>query len=114
MFEDKKLVDAQAFVRKVAAKNNWKLNRDEEFLGNIVEGLLMNLQRLGYYQCPCRLSWDDRAKDQDIICPCTYAQEDIAEFGHCFCSLYLSEEFDSSGEEPASIPERRPQERFPN
>ncbi len=62
----------------------------------------MNLQRLGYYQCPCRLSWDDRTKDQDIICPCVYAHDDIAEFGHCFCSLYLSEEFDRSGEEPAA------------
>jgi ferredoxin-thioredoxin reductase catalytic chain len=114
MFEDKKLVDAHAFVKKVAAKNNWALNKDEEFLGNIVEGLLMNLQRLGYYQCPCRLSWDDRSKDADIICPCVYAKEDIAEFGHCFCSLYLSEEFDLSGAEPTSIPERRPQEKFPD
>lgn len=114
MFEDTKLVDTHAFVKKVAAKRDWALNKDEEFLGNIVEGLLMNLQRLGYYQCPCRLSWDNRAKDADIICPCVYAKDDIAEFGHCFCSLYLSKEFDRSGAEPTSIPERRPQEKFPD
>ena len=106
-------IDVAQFTRNVAKANSWVLNQDKEFLDSLIEGLEMNLDRLGYLQCPCRLSWDDRAKDRDIICPCIYAKEDIKEYGHCFCSLFLSEEFDQEHNEPQSIPERRPAHLFP-
>ena len=102
------------FVEKVAAKRGWVLNPDQELLGDIVDGLAANANRLGYYQCPCRLSWDDRTKDKDIVCPCDYAAADIAQYGHCFCSLYLSPQFAASGKALGSIPERRPANRFPD
>jgi ferredoxin-thioredoxin reductase catalytic chain len=105
--------DTKKFVQQVAQRNGWVLNKDTDFLESIIEGLLGNAQRLGYYQCPCRLSWDIRDKDKDILCPCVYAKADIEEYGHCFCALYQSPEFAASGEEPGSIPERRPQELFP-
>ena len=108
-----KQIDVARFVDNVAKKKGWRLNRDAEFLQSLIEGLQANLERLGYLQCPCRLSWDDREQDKDILCPCIYAIEDIAEFGHCFCSLFLSPEFAELGEEPASIPERRPEQLFP-
>lgn len=106
-------IDVNRFVHTVAARYGWELNRDAEFLGSLVEGLQANLERLGYLQCPCRLSWDKREKDQDIICPCVYAEADIAEYGHCFCSLYLSSEFAATESEPVSIPERRPMHLYP-
>lgn len=106
-------IDVARFVRNTALRRGWELNRDEEFLGSLIEGLEANLGRLGYLQCPCRLSWDDRVKDRDIICPCAYAEADIAEHGHCFCSLFLSHACAESNEEPSSIPERRPAELFP-
>ncbi|MDD3822993.1 MAG: ferredoxin-thioredoxin reductase catalytic domain-containing protein [Sphaerochaetaceae bacterium] len=106
-------IDVSRFVRNVATKKGWVLNQDPDFLASLIEGLEANLLRLGYLQCPCRLSWDDPKKDKDIICPCIYAGEDIAQYGHCFCSLYLSEEFARSAAEPASIPERRPEHLFP-
>lgn len=106
-------IDVRRFVHNVALKRGWELNRDEEFLSSLIEGLEANLARLGYLQCPCRLSWDDRQRDRDIICPCDYAEADIAEHGHCFCSLFLSHAYAARGEEPTSIPERRAPERFP-
>jgi ferredoxin-thioredoxin reductase catalytic subunit len=106
-------IDVSQFVHNVAKNKGWHLNGDAEFLQSLIEGLEMNLQRLGYLQCPCRLSWDDREKDKDILCPCVYAADDIAEYGHCFCSLFLSPEFAALRTEPASIPERRPENLFP-
>jgi ferredoxin-thioredoxin reductase catalytic subunit len=111
--DPKKTVDVVSFVHAVAKKRGWKLNGDADFLDMLVEGLQVNSERLGYLQCPCRLSWDDRSKDRDIICPCVYAADDIAEYGHCFCSLFFSADFDFSSQEISSIPERRPEHLFP-
>ncbi len=109
----KTIEDVWKFTEKAAELYGWVLNPDKQFLEGILEGLLSNFQGLGYYQCPCRLSWDELEKDRDILCPCTYSHEDVREYGHCFCALFLSEEFAASGKEPGSIPERRPPELFP-
>ena len=113
MHNDKTREQVKQFAQKAAGKHGWEVQPDQDFLNAVLDGLLSNLQRLGYYQCPCRYSWDDRVKDRDIICPCSYAAEDIAEYGHCFCALFLSPEFIASGKEPGSIPERRPEELYP-
>ena len=107
-------IDVEKFVHSVAHKRHWSVNQDGDFLGMLIEGLQSNLERLGYLQCPCRLSWDDRQKDRDIICPCVYAEQDIAEYGRCYCSLFFDPSWDFDSEETASIPERRPEELFPS
>jgi ferredoxin-thioredoxin reductase catalytic subunit len=106
-------VDVEKFVHNVSERRNWQLNQDADFLSMLIEGLELNLDRLGFLQCPCRLSWDDREKDKDIICPCVYAEEDISEYGHCFCSLFFDEDYDFTNSEPSSIPERRPENLYP-
>ena len=40
--------------------------------------------------CPCRLAAGDREWDRDIICPCVYREPDVAEYGSCYCNLYVS------------------------
>lgn len=107
------LETVKKFTANVAVLRGWVLNTDEQFTETIQKGLLANFQKFGYYQCPCRTSWDKREKDKDIICPCDYAAKDVEEFGHCFCGLYLSEEFSDTGAEPETIPERRPDELYP-
>jgi ferredoxin-thioredoxin reductase catalytic subunit len=106
-------IDVAQFVHNVAKRRNWQLPADSDFLSMLIEGLEGNLERLGYLQCPCRLSWDDKEKDKDIVCPCIYAEADIAEYGHCYCSLFFSSDYDTANEEMVSIPERRPQHLFP-
>jgi len=95
------------FIQAVAKKQGWVVTPDVPFRDKIGEGLTRNHQRYGYYLCPCRDGDGDRAADRDIICPCVYAKADTAEFGHCFCGLYLSPAFAASGKTPVSIPERR-------
>jgi ferredoxin-thioredoxin reductase catalytic chain len=102
------------FIEKAAQKRGWKVLSDQEMLGDLVAGLAANTERYGYLQCPCRESWGEREKDRDIICPCDYAPADIDEYGHCYCALYQSEQFNSLGKEPSAIPERRPDDRFPD
>lgn len=97
----------EAYVRQVATHRKWTLNGDQEFTQGIIEGLTSNAVKLGYPLCPCRESVGNRQDDQDIVCPCSYAQEDIVQWGQCFCGLFLSK--DKSIHEVSSIPERRPE-----
>lgn len=112
---DKKLTLEQVslFTQKAAAKNGWVLNPDAEFTDSVVEGLHNNYTAYGYMICPCREAWGERDKDRDVVCPCDYCGDDVTEFGHCYCGLYMSEKFVESGEEPGSIPERRDPEKSP-
>lgn len=106
--KEKTLEQSRKFVEMVAKKQGWKLNRDDIFLEMLVEGLNKNVNRYGYYLCPCRDSDGKFELDKDIICPCDYAPPDIEEYGHCYCGLYLDPDFWESKEEPVGIPERRP------
>ena len=111
-----KLTETQVrdFTINTAEKRGWKLTPDEEHLGYMVDGFMINLERYGYLQCPCRDSWGEREKDRDILCPCTYAAGDVKEYGQCFCGLFLDQDTFEEGGASGSIPERRPEELFPD
>jgi ferredoxin-thioredoxin reductase catalytic subunit len=99
-------------LRKVQEPKGYYFNRDMERTMDLLEGLLLNKERYGYMVCPCRLASGDREKDQDIICPCVYREPDVAEYGSCYCNLYVSEEW-NEGETPHQyVPERRPPEKM--
>jgi ferredoxin-thioredoxin reductase catalytic chain len=103
--------DVYKFVQMTSEHKNWKLHPDEMFLDVLVEGLMINYNRYGYFSCPCRSAAGERTKDQDIICPCAYCVPDQEEFGHCYCGLYSTLEFaENGGGIPKPIPERRPEE----
>ncbi len=109
MMSDPKPHDSRTFAERVAGKQGWELNPDPGFLDTLLSGLARNRERYGYYLCPCRESEGSREADRDVICPCDYAKPDIAEYGHCFCALFLDPAFRASGRVPSSIPERRPE-----
>lgn len=98
--------DTRRFTRMVAKKKGWVLSRDVEFYEDLVSGLNTNVNRYAYYLCPCRDSSGSREQDRPILCPCVYAAADIAEHGHCYCSLYWSQDFFDSGREPTGIPDK--------
>ena len=74
----------------------------------LLESLLVNKDRYGYMACPCRLANGKRELDQDVICPCTYREPDVLEFGACYCGLYVSKAVAESDDETPEVPERRP------
>jgi ferredoxin-thioredoxin reductase catalytic chain len=104
----KSLEQVVEFATRTAAHQGWQLNPDDQFRGVLIRGLEANHNSYGYFLCPCRDGAGVRERDRDIICPCAYARQDIAEHGHCYCALYVSAAFVASGREARQIPERRP------
>jgi ferredoxin-thioredoxin reductase catalytic chain len=95
---------------KYAESQGIQLNKDKEFVLEILEGLLTNESRYGYRSCPCRLAAGVKEKDSDIICPCTYRNPDIKEYGSCYCGLYVSRELNEEKIKHIKVPERRSKE----
>ncbi len=87
------------------------LNPDPEFLQSLLEGLKRNEERYGYPSCPCRLASGKFEFDRDIICPCDYRDPDVAEFGACYCALYVRKDVYEGSTALTPVPERRPLEK---
>ena len=85
----------------------YHLTPDPDLLQGLLEGLKTNEERYGYPSCPCRLASGKLEYDRDIICPCDYRDPDVAEFGACYCRLYVNDKVNESKELP-TVPERRP------
>ncbi len=94
-------------LEKNATHSGYFLNPDKEFVNELIKGLIINRKRYGYASCPCRLATDTKVQDLDIICPCDYRDQDINEFGACFCALYVSQEVAKGKAKARSIPDRR-------
>jgi len=108
-------MDAQELyerMKKVQEPKGYFFNDDKERTFELLEALLLNKDRYGYMGCPCRLLSGDRDADRDIICPCVYSVPDIAEFGSCYCNLYVSEDWNSGNMPREYVPERRPAEKM--
>ena len=95
-------------LKKEAESGGYRFNPDVEFVKNLIRGLLKNEQRYVYRACPCRLAAGKREDDVDIICPCDYRDPDLADFGACYCALYVSNAIAQGEKQVAPVPERRP------
>lgn len=103
-------MEVDNLFEKLSAENpdgGYFFNPDEEFTISLLESLLVNEKRYGYRSCPCRLAKGARADDLDIICPCYYRDADVAEFGTCYCGLYVSRDVSINKKPIKQIPERR-------
>jgi ferredoxin-thioredoxin reductase catalytic subunit len=99
-------------LRKVQEPKGYYFNRDRDKVMELLEALTVNKERYGYMACPCRLASGDRDEDKDIICPCVYREPDVQEFGSCYCSLYVSREWNEGTLSSTYVPERRPPEKM--
>lgn len=97
-------------LKKVNEPKGYYLNGDKEKVFELLRGLLTNKKRYGYMACPCRLASGTRENDRDIICPCSYREADVQEYGSCFCSLYVSADWYTGKMKRETVPERRPPE----
>jgi ferredoxin-thioredoxin reductase catalytic chain len=86
------------------------LTPQTDLLQMFIEGLKTNEDRYGYPSCPCRLATDNLEIDRDIICPCDYRDLDVAQYGACYCRLYVNKNVFNSQNLP-EVPERRPIEK---
>ncbi len=86
------------------------LTPQPDLLQGFLEGLKTNENRYGYPLCPCRLASGIFEYDRDIICPCDYRDPDVAQYGACYCRLYVNKQVYESKNLP-EVPERRPIEK---
>ncbi len=86
------------------------LTPQPDLLQGFLEGLKTNEDRYGYPLCPCRLASGNYEFDRDIICPCDYRDPDVAQYGSCYCRLYVNKQVYESQNLP-EVPERRPLEK---
>lgn len=86
------------------------LTPQTDLLQMFIEGLKTNEDRYGYPSCPCRLATGNLEIDRDIICPCDYRDPDVAQYGACYCRLYVNKAVFESQNLP-EVPERRPLEK---
>ena len=91
-----------------AESAGYHLNPDRRFTLGLIEGMLVNERRYGYWACPCRLASGVKNEDLDIICPCDYRDADLADYGTCYCGLYVSKDVVDGKRKVTRIPERRP------
>ena len=95
----------------IQGKKGFLFNADRRQTIELLEALVVNRKRYGYMSCPCRLASGERESDRDIICPCTYRDDDVKEFGSCYCALYVSHAWNENPGSRKTVPERRPPEK---
>jgi ferredoxin-thioredoxin reductase catalytic subunit len=104
--------EAERLFKKLdreAESAGYHLNPDREFTLGLIEGMLVNERRYGYWACPCRLASGVKSEDLDIICPCDYRDADLTQYGACYCALYVSQDVVDGKRKATRIPERRPE-----
>lgn len=99
-------------LRALQEPKGFFFNKDMEMTMSLMEQLLVTKALHGYMACPCRLANGTLEKDRDIICPCVYRKEDLAEYGSCYCGLYVTQEWNEGKIPQAYVPERRPPENI--
>ena len=99
-------------LKKAQESKGYYFNKDRDRVLDLLEGLLANKERYGYMCCPCRLASGDREWDRDITCPCVYREPDVKEYGSCYCSLYVSGEWNEEKILRIYVPERRPADKL--
>jgi ferredoxin-thioredoxin reductase catalytic subunit len=99
-------------LQPIQEAKGFSFSNDRERVLELMDALLLNRKRYGYMCCPCRLASGDREKDRDIICPCEYRAPDVADYGSCYCNLYVSEDWNAGRIPRVYVPERRPPEKY--
>ncbi|MDQ7833754.1 MAG: ferredoxin-thioredoxin reductase catalytic domain-containing protein [Humidesulfovibrio sp.] len=99
-------------LKKIQEAKGCYFNADMDMTMALMESLLTNKERLGYMACPCRLANGTFEADRDIVCPCEYREPDMAEYGTCFCGLYVTSDWNEGKREKVYVPERRPVEKI--
>jgi len=89
-------------------KRGYFLNHNQDISKGLVKALLKNEKRYGYQICPCRLTSGSREADLDVICPCDYRDQDLLEYGVCYCGLYVTKKVFEEKILTKPVPERRP------
>ena len=77
-------------IEQYAEQSSFKLNPDEKTVARVIKGLAARKKKYGFDFCPCRIVSGDKEKDDKIICPCEYHEEEVSRDGKCHCDLFVA------------------------
>ncbi len=100
------------YFKRFETSKGYFLHADETHRLDTIDSLIANKNRYGHLACPCRLASGNVEDDKDIICPCDYCEDDVNEFGACYCILFVKEEFKDDPEFYPDIDDRRPVDKI--
>ena len=80
------------WAEEYASSRDWHLNKNDKQLDAVLKGLARNTARLGEQYCPCRMRTGDEETDKEIICPCIFHEDELANDGNCHCRLFFRDE----------------------
>ena len=103
--------DLHDTLKKLQEAKGYYFCRETDMVMDILGQMLKLKDRYGYLVCPCRLSSGSREADRDIMCPCVYREEDVKDYGFCYCGLYTDKKGHDCPAARAVVPERRPAEK---
>ncbi len=84
----KTLEQQDAWIRKHAAKMGWSVNPRWMVYTNLRLWLSDCEAMYGRCYCPCFEPTGDEQLDRQLVCPCSFAQEEIERAGWCHCTLF--------------------------
>lgn len=91
--KDTTIEDLRAEFGPYVERIGYRWNSDADFVEDVLEGVLQNLNRGGDTHCPCRIRTGDYLQDAMIVCPCIAAhREQFAVMGKCWCGLFVRED----------------------
>lgn len=108
----KDISDFRERLEKIQRMKGYYFNDDDSYTVPLLEQLLNTRARYGYMACPCRYANGSYELDKDIICPCAYRAADIEEYGACFCSLYVTVQWNEGKIPHVYVPDRRPPDKI--
>ncbi len=76
------------WIQKYATTKHYSLNPNKMMYTNLKIWLVEMEGIFGKRYCPCFEPSGDWKADKKLLCPCTYIDDEIAEYGTCHCSLF--------------------------
>lgn len=84
----KEIKKDQQWMNNYVKKQGFKLNPHRMYLTQLTIWLEENKHLYGRQICPCFEASGDASLDKQLVCPCTFAAQDIAAHGACHCGLF--------------------------
>ena len=81
------------WIQKYAERKGFRVNPHPMYLTNLKIWIAENQEMYGTRICPCFEATGDAKTDRKLICPCSFAEEDIAKTGTCHCKLFARGDF---------------------
>lgn len=84
----KNIKESSKWMGKYAKAKGIVVNPNKMYLTNLKIWIAENEEIYGQRICPCFEATGDKNMDRELLCPCSFAAQDIEDHGTCHCNLF--------------------------